>query len=66
MTLHARHGSHGPSELVRLERENAALRAEVARLQAIILNIQALAERGFPIDTAKLAKRCQAALEPKP
>lgn len=27
MTLHARHGSHGPSELVRLQRENKKMRA---------------------------------------
>lgn len=36
--------------------------AEIARLRAVILNIQALAEKGFPIDTTKLAVRCRRAL----
>lgn len=36
--------------------------AEIARLRAVILNIQAMAERGFPIDTGKLATRCRKAL----
>ena len=35
---------------------------ELERLRATILNIQALAERGFPIDNAKLAERCRKAL----
>ena len=34
MTLSARQGSHGPSELTRLQRENEQLRAEVERLRA--------------------------------
>jgi hypothetical protein len=29
MTLMARHGSHGPSELFRLQQENAQLRATI-------------------------------------
>jgi hypothetical protein len=35
MTLDARHGSHGPSELVRLQRENGELRAELAEAKEI-------------------------------
>lgn len=31
----------------------------IERLGAAILNIQALAEQGFPIDAAKLAERCR-------
>lgn len=37
---------------------------EIERLQAVILNIQALAEQGFPIDAGRLAIRCRRALEP--
>lgn len=36
--------------------------AEIERLRAVILNIQSLAENGFPIDGAKLATRCRLAL----
>lgn len=39
---------------------------EVERLRAVILNIQSLAERGLPIDTAKLASRCRHALSAAP
>ena len=35
---------------------------EIERLRAVLLNIQALAERGNPIDNAKLATRCRRAL----
>lgn len=35
---------------------------EIDRLRALVMNIQALAERGFPIDPAKLATRCRLAL----
>lgn len=35
---------------------------EIARLRAALLNIQALAERGNPIDTTKLAEQCRHAL----
>jgi hypothetical protein len=35
---------------------------EIARLRAVILNIQAMAERGLPIDAGKLATRCRKAL----
>lgn len=37
-------------------------RAKTDRLRAVLLNIQALAERGFPIDCASLATRCRLAL----
>jgi hypothetical protein len=37
---------------------------EVERLRAALLNIQAMAERGFPIDCAKLAEQCRRALNP--
>ena len=39
-----------------------ALEEENARLRATLLNIQALAERGNPIDATKLADRCRHAL----
>ena len=35
---------------------------ELVRLRAALLNIQALAERGSPIDNAKLATMCRHAL----
>ena len=35
---------------------------EIDRLRATLLNIQALAERGFPIDHTKLAEQCRRAL----
>ena len=35
---------------------------EIERLRATLLNIQALAEQGNPIDTIKLAERCRNAL----
>lgn len=35
---------------------------EITRLRAALLNIQALAERGHPIDCEKLATRCRRAL----
>lgn len=38
------------------------LTAENERLRATLLNIQALAERGFPIDAKYLSMRCHAAL----
>lgn len=44
--------------------ENVALRQENERLRATLLNIQALAERGFPIDAKYLSMRCRNALEP--
>lgn len=37
---------------------------EVERLRAVILNIQSLAEQGFPIDARRLATRCRRALGP--
>jgi hypothetical protein len=37
--------------------------AVIKRLRATLLNIQSLAERGFPIDHAKMAERCRAALD---
>lgn len=43
------------SEVRRLETENA-------RLRSALLNIQATAEKGFPIDAAKLAEQCRHAL----
>lgn len=36
MTLHAGHGSHGPSELIRLQRENAAFRARIEALEVVL------------------------------
>ena len=48
MTLHARHGSHGPSELVRLQRENEELRTDNERLRA-------LAERNAAVGAEALA-----------
>jgi hypothetical protein len=36
------------------------------RLRAVVLNIQSLVERGFPIDREKLATRCKHALNSKP
>lgn len=51
-----------------LERDRAtgndpeSLRREVERMRAALLNIQAAAERGFPIDPAKLAAQCRHAL----
>jgi hypothetical protein len=41
---------------------NAALAEENGRLRAVLLNIQSVAERGFPIDNTKLAARCRNAL----
>lgn len=35
---------------------------EIERLRAVLLNIQALAERGWPINNDKLAVRCRNAL----
>lgn len=35
---------------------------EIERLRAVLLNIQALAEQGNPIDCTKLATRCRQAL----
>lgn len=35
---------------------------EIGRLRATLLNIQAMAERGYPIDCSKLAAQCRAAL----
>lgn len=35
---------------------------EIQRLRTVLLNIQSLAERGFPIDHMKLATRCRLAL----
>lgn len=35
---------------------------EIEQLRATLLNIQALAERGFPIDAKYLSMRCHAAL----
>jgi len=35
---------------------------ENERLRAALLNIQAVAERGFPIDRSTLAAQCRAAL----
>jgi hypothetical protein len=37
---------------------------DVERLRDALLNIQAMAERGFPIDCAKLAEQCRRALNP--
>jgi hypothetical protein len=45
-----------------LRSENADLCREIERLRATLLNIQALAERGNPVDSAKLAARCHRAL----
>lgn len=39
---------------------------EIERLRAALLNIQAMAERGNPIDNAKLSAQCQHALNPAP
>ena len=39
-----------------------ALEAEIERLRAILLNIQAEAEKGRPVDAQKLATRCRFAL----
>jgi hypothetical protein len=39
--------------------------AENERLRAALLNIQAAAERGWPIDHAKIATQCRLALDPK-
>ena len=44
------------------EVEIGTLYKEIERLRAVLLNIQSLAERGSPIDAAKLATRCRAAL----
>ena len=43
----------------KLAEKNAAIK----RLRATILNIWAMAERGSPIDHAKLADQCRAALD---
>ena len=43
----------------KLAEKNAAIK----RLRATILNIWAIAERGLPIDHAKLAEQCRHALE---
>lgn len=45
-----------------LKLEVRHLRAEAARLRALVLNIQSLAEKGFPIDAPKLATRCRESL----
>lgn len=46
--------------------EIAVLQAENARLRAVLLNIHALAERGFPINNDKLAVHCKHALAFQP
>lgn len=38
------------------------LEAENEKLRATVLNIQSLAERGWPIDNDKLAERCRRVL----
>jgi len=43
--------------IVPVTMEDAA--KQIERLRATLLNIQALAERGDPIDTTKLAEQCR-------
>jgi hypothetical protein len=42
------------------------LRLNNERMRAALLNIQSLAESGFPINSAKLAARCRHARETQP
>lgn len=60
-----RYGYDGdrPKELcIGAAEAGASLLAEIERLRATMLNIQAAAERGNPIDLAKLATQCRHAL----
>lgn len=51
-----------PTGCVPPSKWEVAAAKEIERLRAVLLNIHALAERGNPIDNAKLAARCSRAL----
>jgi hypothetical protein len=57
---HGMGSGHAPVSMYDYAIDNA--NAEVERLRAVLLNIQAQAETGRPVDSAKLATRCRAAL----
>ncbi len=56
---------HTMTPELKTARNTAKRGDEIERLRATLLNIQAMAERGFPIDNAKLAEQCRQAREPR-